>query len=85
MTNVAPGTEAAFGRKGAGAGADGVGLPEGAADHDGIAKSIAALIAAQNGLGIHRDDEGVALALDAYALVGECHGHGIILISIRAS
>jgi hypothetical protein len=90
MVNVAPGAESTLGRKGAGAGADraavaveGVGLPEGPADHDGIAKGVAALIAAQDGLGIHGNDEGVALALDAYTLVGESQGHGISLISTK--
>jgi len=90
MVNVAPRAESTLGRKGAGAGADRaavaverVGLPEGAADHDGVAKGIAAFVAAQDGLGIHRDDEGVALALYAYALVGESQGHGISLISTK--
>ena len=72
MANVASGTEATLGRKGAGVGADGVGLPEGAADHDGIAKGIAPPGTAQDGLGIDGDNEAAGVPLNAYALVGEC-------------
>lgn len=70
------GAKASFRGKGTGDGADGVGLAEGASDHDGIAKGVAPDTAAQDGLGIDSDDVTVRLLLDAYALVGEyCEGH----------